>query len=460
MSLFKKATLKMKSVGEKDRTVAGNIIASFIIKGATMLIGLITLPAYMRYFPDQKILGVWFTILSVMTWIFTFDMGIGNGLRNQLVDALVKKDKERTRKLISSSYIIFSFICLFFSVIGSVLLTFVNWNRIFNIPSTTISSEVLRRAVTFVFIGIIIQFVLRLIISIMYALQKSALTNLIAITSSLLQLFYVLFAPSYGAERNLLNLSTVFIISSALPPVVATVIVFSGRLRDCRPGIRFFDRVSAKGLVSLGGVFFINQMLFMGLMATNEIIITQINGSNYVVEYNIYSKLFLLVGSFFRLALMPLWSAVTKATSEKDYSWLQKWFKRLNILAILASICEFLLVPFLQIIVNVWLGEKAIDINIGYALAFALFGSVDIFQIVVSTHACGTGKLKLQTVCYSAGLALKILYVFIAYNLRWNWIGLIIINSIVFIPYCILQTIFLWKEYRPRTMTTFDDLLR
>ena len=449
MNVLRKTIVKLKSAGEKDKIIVKNIFASFLIKGGTMLIGLVTMPAYLRYFPDQQVLGVWFTILSVMIWIFTFDFGVGNGLRNQLVEALVRNDKEQSRKLISSGYIIFSILGVIFAIAGSAAITLINWNSVFNIPDTVISTDVLNRAVTYVFIGIVIQFVLRIITSILYALQKSAATNLIAVVSSLLQLGYVLFAPSQGAEQNLLNLSIAYVICTALPLIAATVIVFTGKLRDCRPTIRYYNHTSAKGLVSLGGLFFINQMLFMGLMATNEIIITQLNGANYVVEYQIYFRLFLLVGSIFSLALLPMWSAVTKAISEKDYPWLQTWYKRLNFLVLIATFFEFLLVPFLQIIVNVWLGEKAISIHYGYAVAFAVFGSIFIYHSVLSTLVCGSGKLKLQTVCYSAGIAVKIAYVITAKFMGWGWIGLIIINSVVFIPYCILQAIALRKEFQP-----------
>jgi len=448
MNIFNTAQKKfILTAGEKDRSIIKNMLAAFLIKGGSMFLGLVTMPAYMRYFPNQTVLGVWFTILSIMTWLFTFDFGVGNGLRNKLVDSLVHGDEARSKKLLSTAYIIFITMAGLFAVAGIVAFQFINWNTVFNIEKNIISESAMRTAVICVFVGVVFQFVLRLITSILYALQKSAATNLIAVITSVLQLCYVLLAPSFGDEKNLIILSCVYIVCTALPLVAATILVFKKQLKNCVPSSKYYEGSIARELVSLGGIFFFNQMLFMALISTNEIIITQINGAVFVVEYQIYNKLFLLVGSFFSLALTPMWSAVTKAISENDFPWLRKWYKRLNLLVLFAAFGEFMIIPFMQYIVNVWLGDNTIIINYANAAAFAAFGSVFIYHSVLSTMVCGSGKLKLQAICYSAGVVVKLLYVIIAGRIGCLWIGLIITNIIIFLPYCILQALMLRKEY-------------
>ena len=55
----------------------------------------------------------------------------------------------------------------------------------------------------------------------------------------------------------------------------------------------------------------------MLLTATNPFLISFFIDPQQVVEYQIYSKIFLIMGTLYMLALTPLWSAVTKAKYDK-----------------------------------------------------------------------------------------------------------------------------------------------
>ena len=50
--------------------------------------------------------GIWLTLTSVIGWFAFFDLGLGNGLRNKLAEALAKNDNELARTYISTSYAI------------------------------------------------------------------------------------------------------------------------------------------------------------------------------------------------------------------------------------------------------------------------------------------------------------------------------------------------------------------
>lgn len=431
---------------EKDKQVTKNILGAFIIKGGALIISLITMPAYIKYFDSEVVLGLWFTVLSVMLWILSFDFGVGNGLRNKLVGSIVRGDKREIKENISSAYIIITGIEVIFVIFGITVSGFINWNSIFNISQNIISEETMLFMIRCIFIGIMLQFILGLISSILYALQKSAVTNLISLVTSVLQLSFILLLPKYDMELNLKILSLSYVVCVNLPLIIVTIFVFKKELKGCGPNIKFFNKNNAISVLSLGGIFFWNQIMYMIITVTNEFFITQFSGPKYVVEYQIYNKLFTVVGTIFMLALTPMWSAITKAINEKDAVWIEKTYKILNYMVILAVGCEMLILPFLQFVMNIWLGKNTITVNYIFAIIFALYGSVFIYQTVLSTIVCGMGKMKLQAICYTVAVICKFIIIYFGMKTFNSWIVVIIANIVILLPYCFLQPIEIKKN--------------
>ncbi len=430
---------RLKGISEKNTIIYKNVIGAFAVKGASLILSLFTMPAYMRFFEDEQILGVWFTLLSVLSWILNFDLGIGNGLRNNLTSALAVGDRNAAKEYISSAYWMIGPVMLVVGSIGLVVSPYISWNSLFNVAPDLLTPSTLLNAVQWCFIGIVLQFFLRLISSVLYAMQKSAVNNLLSLLTSVFQLLFVLFVPSRTPEENLKMFSRAYVICANLPLLVASFVVFLGPMRDCVPGFRSFNQTKAKGVLSLGGIFFVCQMLYMLIANTNEFLITQYTDPANVVEYQIYNKLFSLVGTLFMLALTPVWSAVTKAAAEKDYRWIQKIMKILLRLSLLATLGEFLIIPFIQPIVNIWLGDNAISINYVNALFFALFGSSMVFQSAISTVANGTGQVHTQAICYGIGILVKLLIIHFGVAITGNWVVIVLANALILYPYCFIQ---------------------
>lgn len=433
---------------DKSAIVLRNTICAFGIKGLALLISLFTMPAYMAFFSDKEVLGVWFTVLSVFTWILNFDLGIGNGLRNKLAASIAVNDKKASKEYVSSAYWIICSLVLIISIVGFILIPFANWNAVFNVEPSLITKETMIEVVRLVFLGIMLQFALRLVSSLLYALQKSAVNNFISLVTSLLQLLFALFAPSFTPAENLVMFSCAFIITANLPLVIATIFVFAGPLRFCLPRRKFVSRERAKQVLSLGGIFFLCQVLYMIIANTNEFFVSQYTSSEFVVDYQVYYRVFSLGSTLYMLALTPLWSAVSRAVAENDFSWLKQINKKISKLSLIAIAFEFLLVPLSQFIIDIWLQEEAIQINYGYALCFATFGAAMIYQSGVSTIVCGTGRMKLQAICYAIGVLLKFIIIHIGVAWTNEWITVVIANAVILIPYCVLQQISLNRFFR------------
>ncbi|MEG0409161.1 MAG: hypothetical protein RR623_09835 [Bacilli bacterium] len=319
---------------EKDKVILYNVIGAFAIKGVALSISIFSMPLYISYFNNEFVLGLWFTILSVLSWIFNFDLGLGNGLRNNLVELLILKDKNEIKKHISSSYFIISIAALITIIIGTIIFLFFNLNNMFNISESLISSKYLLMSIMILFVGTIISFILKLINSILYALQRSAINDLILLISNAIPIIFIIFFKSTNIEYKLIVLSIVYVISICMPLIIATIVVFKTKpLNQCFPRIKYFSKTIAKKVFTLGSTFFIVQIAFMLITATNEMIISNFFSPTYVVEYQIYNKLFTLIGSFILIGLTPIWSGVTKAFAQGDYNWIVKINKLLIMVA-------------------------------------------------------------------------------------------------------------------------------
>jgi O-antigen/teichoic acid export membrane protein len=108
-----------------------NIIASFGIKGVSILIGLIKVPVILLYLDVEKY-GVWLTIASIVDWVQYFDLGIGHGLRNKFAEALANNNKERAKKLVSTAYFYITLIFIGLTLLLLPLVYTLNWQNILN----------------------------------------------------------------------------------------------------------------------------------------------------------------------------------------------------------------------------------------------------------------------------------------------------------------------------------------
>jgi len=418
-----------------------NILGAIGVRGLALFVNLVTIPAYMNYFTNQQILGVWFSILAILSWILMFDLGIGNGLRNNLVITFVNKDNLKAKKYISSAYINIGVMSIFILIIGIVLIGFVDWNPILNISSNVISNSILIKSIRLVFIGIIFNFFLKIITSILYAMQKSALSNLISLISNSLILLYTLIATKVEPSIALLNISLVYILTINIPLIISTIIIFVGPLKDIKPNIKFYSKDLSKVIMNLGYTFFWIQITLLVINSSNELLITRLFSPEDVVDYQIYYKLLSLPLVFFSILTIPIWSAVTKAFNESRKLWIVKVSKYLNLTALFIILLYTLSIPLLPRIFQIWLGGNSIDIEYIKVVLFILFNSVMIFVYSSTAIANGIGNLKLQVILNSGAAIFKIpLSIILSYFID-SWVIIIVVNTIIMLPLAILQPI-------------------
>lgn len=438
--LFSKIFRKVQA-SDNNMIVIKNTIGTFLVKGLALVVSLITTPAFIQYFNDNAVLGVWYTLLSVLTWFLNFDLGIGNGIRNNLVNDFANQDYKSAKKTISSGLFSISIVTVVMIAIGVPLISLIDLNWLYNISSDVISENVLFVSTALVFLGIMLRFLLTTVSSIFYALQKSAVNNFLALCVSVLQLLFVWIFRYDDPEQALIYLSAAYIAIANVPILIAGVILFFTKLKECRPNIKFVERSYIKKVMSIGSVFFVCQILYMLIINTNDFLITNLFGPQFTTEYSFYYRLSSLISMVISLAMTPIWSVVTKAMAEKKYDWLNKLYKLCKLIGLGTIVIQFLFVPIEQFVMDIWLRENSIAVDYMTAISFACFGSVFIYSTILSTFVCGMARMKLQTVSYAIGVVVKFAIVFILAEILKDWTLVVWSNVLILLPYCLIQQI-------------------
>ena len=430
---------RMKNGDTKSKALAKNIILSFGVKGLAVLVALVNMPIFMDYFEDSSVLGVWFTLLSMLNWVLMFDLGIGNGLRNYLVIALEKKDTDECKRLIASAYCSVSTLVVVLSVVAYFLIPQVNWNSVCNISTQLISAGTLTTVIRMLAIGILLQFLLKLITSILYAMQQSAIPNFLLLSSNVLLLLSTFILNTGDPQRNLIRLSMAYVLTANLPMLIATVYVFVKPLRGIGIHINYWSRKETAQIIGLGIGFLTLQLLSMATFNTREFYIMRFIGPNEVVPYQVYHKLFSLVSTFFVLAMTPMWSAITQAAAQHDDCWIKRLYSKIVKAFFLFAFGSVLVVLSSQLLVNIWLQEKSIEMNLLYGFAFAIYNIEYMWISLHSQFENGLKRLRAQKWGYSIStIALPILSWFFS-KLTGNWIMVVVSSIIALLPICLFQ---------------------
>ena len=380
-----------------QRTVKAkkNIIVSLLVKGLNILIGFIQFPIALEYVGSSKY-GVWLIIGSLISWISFFDIGLGNGLRNKFAEALAKGDKKSARIYLSTTYAILSLIMFGVMVLFTIVNKYLNWYKIFNV-STDINENL--TALVYVVLGsFALQFVLKMITTVLVADQRPALRDIIMLSGKVLNLALLLVLV-HTTEGSLLNLGILYSITPTLALIVASFYFYSRDYREYLPSLKFVNFSYARNLMTLGVKFFILQIAVLVLYSTDNIIITQLYDPSQVTVYNVAFKYFSVVTMGSQIILAPFWSASTEAYFRKDFQWIKKINRKLLSIWGLTIIVVIVMVLSSNFIYRIWIGDS-VSVPVKLSISFGIYVIVYLYSSIFTTFINSTGKLKISI--YSA----------------------------------------------------------
>jgi len=320
--------IKAQFFGGHARTAKANknIIYSFLIKGLSIACQFALVPMTINYL-DSSSYGIWQTIAQIVGWFSFFDIGVGNGLRNKLSEALAKGDNQLAKVYISTSYACVAAIFLTLMVLFWVVNPFLNWTHLLGLSSNL--AGILQRTMLVVFSFFCLQFILNLIGNILFAHQEPALSNLITPLGNVVSLI-IIFILTRTVSGDLFTVSVVF---SAAPVVVLLVfnLLFLGwKYRSIAPGFRYIQFRHSKDLFGLGLQFFIIQIAFMVMYSSANIMLIRWFGPDTVTVYTVAYKYFTVALLINGIITATYWSAFTDAYVRQEFDWVRNTIRRME----------------------------------------------------------------------------------------------------------------------------------
>lgn len=388
----------MKSTGHhigsaRTELIKKNVLASFFIKAWSALVQLALVPLTLSCLGVYEN-GVWLTISSVLLWIDNLDIGLGNGLRNNLAVCMAQGDTTKAREMVSSTFamlvgIIVPVVCVLIvvEILGDTY-------SFFNVNPLKVSHLTTVIAVSTLLVGT--TFVFKFLGNFYMGLQLPAVNNLIGSLGSTLVLLGTLAVYLKGSHSMLL----IALVNTGCPLIVYLIfypVTFMGKYKSLRPSLKFVNFSAAKELFSLGFKFFLLQIPGVILFFTSNILISRLFTPDLVTPYQIAHRYFAVTMTLFTIICVPFWTATTDAYARKDFAWIRRANKTLNLimLALLAMIVVMTLLS--GFVYDVWIQSQAF-VPFSITLISAVYQFIILLSMRYSFVLNGFGVLHLQLI--------------------------------------------------------------
>lgn len=429
--------IQYRLLGGDERTARTkrNVLGMFLLRGMSQATGMLIVPLSLQCLP-QTHYGIWLTLSSLIMWFGFLDIGLSNGLRNKLAEALAQGDLSLAKTYVSTTYAGITLISIGVLILYFLVSPFLNWIRILNAPPDL--STQLPWVANLTFSAFCFRLTLGTLNAILFAYQRPAFNSAIDLITNFVTLLY-LWGLSIFQNGTLLTFSIGINFVSVLVPLIATYYFFTSRYHHIVPSFHFVNFSYWKKLINLGVRFFLLQIGYVLLYSTSNFLISHLFSPDDVVPYNIASKYYNLLAVAFSILLTPFWSAYTEAYMKHDIEWIRATLRRLH--QAWGGLVFFVLVftLFSNNFYKLWVGTK-VSVPIGISLAMAFYVLVTTWSNIYANVINGIGKIQLQVY---VSIIISLLNVPLAYflgvHLRFGVVGVILAPSL-----CILITAFLW----------------
>lgn len=371
--------------------ISSNILHSVLAKGLNMTCMLLAMPLGLQYLGSSDY-GIWLTIFSVISWVSFFDLGITNGLKNRLSEALSAKDILSAVRYLSTAYALLFLLVAVLAVITSIVFYLFSAQAFFagSMDAGTLKILLILSAVQ------ALRLLAEPVLALLTADHRIGIAGWIGTAGNILSLAVIYLLAKFSAP-GLLRLG----LAATLPPLVVTatasLTLYRRMYRDLTPSFAAIDTRLSRDLLSLGGSFFILQIAGLVLFSTDNLIILKLFSAEEVVPYNVSFRYFSLLSILFSLFLAPFWPVFTSLFANSDPDRIRRVVRRLVqawMILVFAGAVMLLSAP---LVYRAWLGPD-IRVPAMMDLCMLLFALVSSWNNIFAAFLNGVSRIRLQVV--------------------------------------------------------------
>lgn len=358
-----------------------NIFSNFFFKGIGIVLSFISVPLVLKYL-EKESYGLWLLILSITGWIYTFDIGLGNGLKNRIAESLAKKNEEDTKEYIATAYFIISIISIALFFILYYCMKLIDIKNILNV--TFIDEKTLSYILNINIGFVCLNFILSICNNIFLGAQKSYLTSVNNVISQLLNILFIILLQ-YFKYKSLIYISIFYGASISLSHIMLTIYFFI-KERNYVFKLKNIKLSKISSLFGIGGKIFLVQIAGFLIFSTDNFIIAHFLGTEQVAEYNIAYKLFSIPVIILSLMTGPIWPAVTKAFHENNIVWIEELLKKMQKIFILICLLTIVIALVAKPFIKLWtvgIIEVNIKLILSLTLSTILMGYSNIYSTII-----------------------------------------------------------------------------
>jgi len=356
----------------------------------------------------QDEFGVWLLLITASGLLGFADLGLGNGLLNEVAAANGRDDLGAARRAISSASAALLVLGVVLLGVFLVTLPVVPWSQFLDVRRS--SGTAVTAAVGVFAAATALSIIFGAAPRVRLALQSGWVSNLWSAGGGIISLTAVVVAARLGASLPVLVGAA--LLGAPLVAAADSILLFGFQRSDLRPRREWIHRLEATRLVRHGAMFCFLAVAIAVRFESDVLVISHMLGAAAVPQFALPYRIMMLAPGAVSLVMIPLWPAFAEAIARGERYWAERTLKQSLALAIVGTTVVSALVVAIGPIVLAEVMGSAGAPSRELLLVLGLLACVMSASTVLGVFLSATGQLRIQVaaaaVAAPANLALSI----------------------------------------------------